>query len=280
MADSAGSAGKGGSLRKAIAEGTDAQERLQKTLARAGFGSRRSCEILIADERVRVNGKVAILGERVDPDKDSVEVDGVTLSVIPSLVCYLLNKPVGVVSTASDPQGRPTVVDLVPSDPRVFSVGRLDADTEGLILLTNDGDLAQRLSHPSFGVEKEYLAEVSGVPTPAELRSLRQGVKLEDGMSAPAKVGVVAPGVIRIVVHEGRNRLVRRMCEAIGHPVRRLVRTRIGPLSDTSLRPGKWRPLNVQEIRDLEKAAQPKPAPEKTGQAKTAPPKSRQRASR
>jgi 23S rRNA pseudouridine2605 synthase len=258
----------------------EGEERLQKTLARAGFGSRRSCEILIADERVRVNGKIAILGQRVDPENDVVEVDGVTLSVLPSLVCYVLNKPVGVVSTASDPQGRPTVVELVPTEPRVFSVGRLDADTEGLILLTNDGDLAQRLSHPSFGVEKEYLAEVSGTPTPAELRSLRQGVKLEDGMTAPAKVGVVAPGVIRIVVHEGRNRLVRRMCEAVGHPVRRLVRTRIGPLSDTSLRPGKWRQLSVEEIRALEKAARPtepkNPSKPKGPEA----PKSGQRASR
>jgi 23S rRNA pseudouridine2605 synthase len=245
----------------ADATGDEGRERLQKTLARAGFGSRRSCEILIADERVEVNGETAILGQRVDPLKDTVVVDGVTLSVLPTLVCYVLNKPTGVVSTASDPQGRPTVVELVPSDPRVFSVGRLDADTEGLIILTNDGDLAQRLSHPSFGVEKEYLAEVSGVPTPAELRTLRQGVNLEDGMTAPAKVGVVAPGVIRIVVHEGRNRLVRRMCEAVGHPVKRLVRTRIGPLSDPNLRPGSWRPLNVEEIRALEKAStQPSPS--------------------
>jgi 23S rRNA pseudouridine2605 synthase len=147
------------------------------------------------------------------------------------------------------------VVDLVPGVPRVFSVGRLDAATEGLLLLTNDGDLAQRLAHPSFGVEKEYLAEVSGVPAPGALRLLRQGVELEDGPSAPAKVGVVAPGVLRIVVHEGRNRLVRRMCEAVGHPVRRLVRTRIGPISDPSLSPGSWRHLTVAEIRALESAS-------------------------
>jgi 23S rRNA pseudouridine2605 synthase len=231
------------------------QERLQRTLARAGLGSRRTSELLISAGRVKVNGETASLGQKVDPANDVVQVDGVVLSVRPDAVCYLLNKPAGVVTTSADPQGRPKVVDLVPKEPRVFSVGRLDAATEGLIILTNDGDLAQRLSHPSFGVEKEYLAEVTGVPGPGELRRLRQGIELEDGMTAPAKVGVVAPGVLRIVVHEGRNRLVRRMCEAIGHPVRRLVRTRIGPVTDTSLRPGEWRMLSVAEIRSLESAA-------------------------
>ncbi len=182
-------------------------------------------------------------------------------------MCYLLNKPAGVVTTAADPQGRPKVVDLVPADPRVFPVGRLDAATEGLILLTNDGDLAQRLAHPSFGVEKEYLAEVAGVPAPGALRRLRQGVDLEDGPSAPAKVGVVAPGVLRIVVHEGRNHLVRRMCEAVGNPVRRLVRTRIGPISDSALRPGSWRALTVAEIRALESAATPSGRTSRSGRA-------------
>jgi 23S rRNA pseudouridine2605 synthase len=210
---------------------------------------------LISAGRVKVNGQTATLGRKVYPDRDVVEVDGVALTVRPGLVCYLLNKPAGVVTTASDPQGRQTVVDLVPTDPRVFAVGRLDASTEGLLLLTNDGDLAQRLAHPSFGVEKEYLAEVAGVPAPGALRRLRQGVELDDGPSAPAKVGAVAPGVLRIVVHEGRNRLVRRMCEAVGHPVRRLVRTRIGPISDPSLRPGSWRALTVAEVRALESAS-------------------------
>lgn len=210
---------------------------------------------MISAGRVKVNGQVATLGRKVDPDRDVVEVDGVGLTVRPGLVCYLLNKPAGVVTTSADPEGRPKVVDLVPAEPRVFAVGRLDAATEGLILLTNDGDLAQRLSHPSFGVEKEYLAEVVGVPAPGALRRLRQGVELDDGPSAPAKVGTVAPGVLRIVVHEGRNRLVRRMCEAVGHPVRRLVRTRIGPVSDATLRPGSWRPLTVAEIRALESAS-------------------------
>jgi 23S rRNA pseudouridine2605 synthase len=195
------------------------------------------------------------LGRKVDPDRDVVELDGVVLAVRPDLVCYLLNKPAGVVTTSSDPQGRPNVIDLVPSEPRVFSVGRLDAATEGLLIITNDGDLAQRISHPSYGVEKEYLAEVAGVPSPGAVRMLRQGVELEDGKTAPARVGVVAPGVLKIVVHEGRNRLVRRMCEAVGHPVRRLARTRIGPISDPTLRPGSWRELSLSEVRALESAA-------------------------
>jgi 23S rRNA pseudouridine2605 synthase len=202
-----------------------------------------------------VNGVTAELGRRIDPEADRVEVDGVAVSVRPGLVYYLLNKPTGVVTTADDPQGRPTVVGLVPDDPRVFPVGRLDIDTEGLLLLTNDGDLTHRLTHPSFGVDKEYLAQVDGDPSPAELRQLREGVVLDDGVTAPAKASTPSPGVLRITIHEGRNRQVRRMCDAIGHPVRRLVRTRIGPLSDRSLAPGAWRPLTVDEVRALERAA-------------------------
>ena len=233
-------------------------ERLQKVLAAAGLGSRRVCEILIEEERVTVNGDVAVPGRRLDPETDRIEVDGRRGPVPPGLVTYLLNKPRAVVSTASDPQGRPTVVELVPSEPRVFPVGRLDTDTEGLLLLTNDGDLAHRLTHPSFGVDKEYLAEVEGTPTPAELRRLREGVELDDGPTAPAKASLVAPGAIRLVIHEGRNRQVRRMCEAVGHPVRRLVRTRIGPLADRRLKPGEWRVLDVEEVRALEAAARPR----------------------
>jgi 23S rRNA pseudouridine2605 synthase len=236
-------------------------QRLQKVLARVGLGSRRACEELIADGRVTVNGERAVLGQRVDPGADRVELDGVALPVLPGLVHYVLNKPVGVLTTADDPQGRRTVVALVPDDPRVFPVGRLDADSEGLLVLTNDGDLAQRLTHPSFGVEKEYLAEVDGVPSAGALRTLRQGVELDDGMTAPATVGVVAPGVLRIVIHEGRNRQIRRMTEAVGHPVRRLVRTRIGPLTDSGLGPGEWRPLTLSEVRDLAAAAGPRPGP-------------------
>jgi 23S rRNA pseudouridine2605 synthase len=143
----------------------------------------------------------------------------------------------------------------VPDEPRVFPVGRLDADTEGLLLLTNDGELAHRLTHPSFGVEKEYVAQVEGTPSRGALRKLREGVELDDGITAPAKVALVEPTVLRLVIHEGRNRQVRRMCDAIGHPVVRLVRTRIGPLRDTALRPGSWRPLEVDEVRALERAA-------------------------
>ena len=233
-------------------------ERLQKVLAAAGLGSRRACEILIEEERVTVNGEVAILGRRVDPETDRIEVDGVRVPVRPGLVTYLLNKPRGVVSTAADPQGRPTVVELVPAEPRIFPVGRLDTDTEGLLLLTNDGDLAHRLTHPSFGVEKEYLAQVDGSPTPADLRRLRQGIELEDGMTAPAKASLTAPGAVRLVIHEGRNRQVRRMLEAVGYPVTRLVRTRIGPLADRRLKPGEWRVLEMEEVRALEAAAVPR----------------------
>lgn len=233
-------------------------ERLQKILAQAGLGSRRTAEEMIAAGRVRVNGHVATLGARADPDRDAIEVDGALIGVRQGLVHYLLNKPTGVVTTASDPQGRPTVVDLVPDSPRVYPVGRLDADTEGLLLLTNDGELAHRLTHPSFGVDKEYLAEVEGTPSRGALRRLREGVELDDGRTAPAKASMAGPHTLRITVHEGRNRQVRRMAEAIGHPVRRLVRVRIGPLSDRRLAPGEWRELTQAELRSLERAAAPR----------------------
>ena len=230
-------------------------ERLQKILARAGFGSRRASEALIAAGRVRVNGAVAALGDRADPETDRIEVDGAVVGIRPGLVHYLLNKPAGVVTTASDPHGRPTVVGLVPAEPRVFPVGRLDADTEGLLLLTNDGELAHRLTHPSFGVDKEYLADVEGRPTRGALRRLREGVELDDGPTAPAKVSLVGDRLLRITIHEGRNRQVRRMCDAVGLPVRRLVRVRIGPIADRRLAPGEWRALEPDEVRALERAA-------------------------
>jgi 23S rRNA pseudouridine2605 synthase len=235
-------------------------DRLQKVLAQAGLGSRRACEVLIDEGRVEVNGEVARLGRRVDPEHDRVSVDGVTIPVRPGLVYYLLNKPAKVVTTASDPEGRPTVVDLVPAEPRVFPVGRLDWDTEGLLLLTNDGDLAHGLTHPSRGVPKTYLAEVSGVPGRGALRRLREGVDLDDGRTAPAKARLAQAtptgSALEIVIHEGRNRQVRRMCEAIGHPVRRLVRTRFGPLHENRLAPGQWRALTQAEIRALYAAIQ------------------------
>ena len=228
--------------------------RLQKVLAQAGIGSRRVCEDLIDQRRVRVNGEVAVLGRRVDPEVDVVEVNGAQIGVRSGLVHYLLNKPAGTITTAADTHGRPTVVDLVPSEPRVFPVGRLDADTEGLLILTNDGDLAHRLTHPSYGVDKEYLVEVHGEPHRGAVRRLREGVELEDGVTAPAKVAVLDGRLLRITIHEGRNRQIRRMCDAVGFPVVRLVRTRIGTLTDRTLAPGCWRSLTQDEVRALERA--------------------------
>jgi 23S rRNA pseudouridine2605 synthase len=231
-------------------------ERLQKVLARAGLASRRRAEEFIIAGRVSVNGEIAVLGRRVDISRDRVELDGVRVQADTTLVHYLVHKPAGVVSTSSDPEGRPTVVAMVPVEPRVFSVGRLDVDTEGLIIVTNDGDLAHRLTHPSHGVEKEYLAEVDGVPTRGELRHLRDGIELDDGRTAPARVKLVDSrsdsALLSIVLHEGRKRQVRRMCSAVGHPVRRLVRVRIGPLVDRNLRPGDWRVLDAGEVRALD----------------------------
>lgn len=230
-------------------------ERLQKVLASRGFGSRRSCEELITQERVRVNGEVARLGRRVDTARDTVEVDGVPVGIRPGLVYYLLNKPSQVVTTAHDPQGRRTVLDLVPSEPRVFPVGRLDFDTEGLILLTNDGALAHEIMHPSSGIEKEYIAHVAGGQVSSSaIRRLRDGVDIDGERTSPAKVSQLSDGVLRIVIHEGRNRQVRRMCDEVGHHVLRLVRVRIGPLRDTTLAPGQWRDLSLEELNQLTKA--------------------------
>ena len=231
-------------------------------LARAGFGSRRACEELIEDGRVTVDGEVAVLGRRNDPASALVEVDGVHIGVAPDLVHWLLHKPANVVTTASDPEGRTTVLDLVPDEPRVFPVGRLDYETEGLLLLTNDGELTHRLTHPSFGVEKEYLAEVDRMPSRGDLRRLREGIELEDGMTAPAKVASLDDRTLRITIHEGRNRQVRRMVDAVGSTVLRLVRTRIGPLTDRSLKPGAWRALSQDEVRALERAVSSPPESE------------------
>jgi 23S rRNA pseudouridine2605 synthase len=206
-----------------------------------------------------VNGEIAVLGRRVDVDRDRVCVDDVPVGVLPGLVYYLLNKPEGVVTTSADTHGRPTVLELVPEEPRVFSVGRLDMETTGLLIVTNDGQLSQHLTHPRHGVEKEYIAEVECGPkgvSSGAMRELREGVELDDGWTAPAQVGQPDRGVLRIVIHEGRNRQVRRMCEAVGHPVIRLARTRIGPLRDTSLAPGAYRELTAQEVRDLSESVE------------------------
>lgn len=225
-------------------------ERLQKVLARAGYGSRRHCEILIAEGRVTVDGVTAVLGKRVLEGQE-ICVDGNLTPTDTRSLYFILNKPAGVVTTAADTHGRTTVLDLVEASDRVFPVGRLDMDSEGLLLLTNDGRLAHRLTHPSSGVPKEYLVRVEGDPSPSAIRRLREGIELEDGMTAPAQVNRVTDGVLRIVIHEGRNRQIRRMCTAVGHEVTRLVRTRIGPLSDPSLAPGESRQLSLSEVRKL-----------------------------
>ncbi len=230
-------------------------ERLQKVMARAGVASRRVSEELIDAGRVTVNGVTARLGDKVDPTVDEIAVDGVVTSIDPTRVTFVLNKPAGVISTAKDTHGRPTVVDLIDTERRVFPVGRLDADSEGLLLVTNDGALAQRLTHPSYGVDKEYLVSVEGEPSRGALRTLRDGVELDDGRTAPARVSQLSPGLLRIVLHEGRNRQIRRMCDAVGHRVTRLVRTRIGSLSDPTLQPGESRELTLDELRALEREA-------------------------
>ena len=245
-----------------------ALDRLQKVLARAGYGSRRVCEDLIAEQRVTVNGQVATLGDRVDPSTARVEVDGVLAPIAQDLVHYLFNKPSGVVTTAMDPQGRKTVLNFVPATPRVFPVGRLDLMTEGLLILTNDGPLAHDLMHPSRGVEKEYLAQVVGDPQPAAIRLLREGVALDDGMTAPAKVARVSESLLRITIHEGRNRQVRRMCDAVGHPIERLVRTRIGGVGDAALKPGQYRELTLPELTRLATAVSRAPEPSEPTEAK------------
>jgi pseudouridine synthase len=259
-----------------------ARERLQKVLAHAGVASRRAAEEMISAGRVQVNGVVVTqLGTRIDPARDTVTLDGERVRVpvdaqeeAASHVVYLLHKPLGVVSTANDPQGRRTVTSLLPPEPRVYPVGRLDADSEGLLLLTNDGDLAYRLTHPRYGVEKEYEALVTGHPPEHELRRLRAGVRLADDErpTAPAQVQRLADeGAntwLRVIIHEGRKRQVRRMLDAIHHPVLHLRRVRLGPLRLGNLKPGQWRPLTVQEVAALQAAsrlgAAQAPAPRRT----------------
>jgi len=228
------------------------EEKLQKVLAGIGLASRRVVEGYILDERITVNGEIAHIGQRVDRDKDELSFDGVPLRVNSELVYYLLHKPKGVISTANDPQGRKTVTDLVPTEPRVYPVGRLDKDTEGLLLITNDGDLTYRLTHPSQGVEKEYLVELSQKVSRGNLRRLREGIELEEGRTSPAKVSQIQDRIIKIVIHEGRNRQVRRMFQAIGHPVKRLIRTRIGNMVDHTLQSGQWRQLTTLDLLHFE----------------------------
>lgn len=233
-------------------------QRIQKIMAAAGLGSRRACEEMIRAGRVTVDGHEACLGDTADPRAQSVEVDGVRVRPPTRTLVYLLNKPRGHVTTTKDEAGRPTVTSLVPAQPRVFPVGRLDRDTEGLILLTNDGDLSERVAHPRWELEKTYVATVDGVIRDATLRRLRAGVQLTDGPANPIRVRILArrkaSTLVEVVISEGRNRIVRRLLDAVGHPVRRLVRVAIGPIRDDKLAPGKWRRLSQTEVTALESA--------------------------
>ncbi len=223
--------------------------RLNAYLARAGVASRRGADELIKAGRVRVNGLPGELGTFVGA-ADAVEVDG--QPVVKQVLAYrLLHKPAGTVTTARDPQRRPTVVDLVPPEPRVVPVGRLDADTTGALLLTNDGQLAHRLAHPRYEVDKVYAAEVEGDPSPDALRRLADGLDLDDGRTAPALARRLGPGRIELTIHEGRKHQVKRMCAAVGHPVRRLHRSAYAGLDVGRLAPGKWRDLTREEVAGL-----------------------------
>jgi len=231
-------------------------ERLQKLIAAAGLASRREAERWIEQGRVTLNGRVARLGERADPAKDRVEVDGKRLSAAEEPVYLMLHKPTGYVTTANDPEGRPTVLSLVRGTrARIFPVGRLDLNSEGLLLLTNDGDLANRLMHPRHQVAKTYQVKVRGHLTPEDQVSLEEGVPLEDGHSAPAKIANVRETRghtwFELTIYEGRNRIVRRMCEALGYQVARLLRVRIDFLQLGDLRPGQCRPLSDAEVKRL-----------------------------
>ena len=223
--------------------------RLNAYLARAGVASRQAADELIKAGRVTVNGEPGQLNTFVQ-SRDRVEVDGERVA-LQRLAYVLLHKPAGVVTTARDPQGRPTVVGLVRAEPRIVPVGRLDADTTGALLLTNDGPLAHHLAHPRYGVEKVYEADVEGEPDDAALDALRIGIGLDDGATAPARVRRLAPNKIELAVHEGRNRQVRRMLEAVGHPVTRLHRSAYAGLTLEGLEPGRWRELEPSEVDAL-----------------------------
>jgi pseudouridine synthase len=235
-------------------------ERLQKILASAGIASRRHSEALIKAGRVSVNGEVVSqLGTKADPDTDKITVDGRAINIAPTRTYYLLNKPRGYLSTCYDPQGRKTVLELVPYTPGLHPVGRLDRDTAGLLILTNDGAFTEDLTHPRHGVPKTYLAEVKGRPDASSIERLRTGIRLEGGTTLPARVEVVEKHkettLIAITIREGRNRQVRRMTESVGHPVVRLERVAIGTLTAHDLTPGKFRPLSEAEVTGLRKGA-------------------------
>jgi 23S rRNA pseudouridine2605 synthase len=235
--------------------------RVQKAIAHSGLMSRRVAEEAILAGRVEVDGRRAALGDRVDVVRQQVTLDGVPIPLNPELETHLLYKPLGVVSTSSDPQGRQTVVDLVPTSKRVYPVGRLDSDSEGLILLTNDGDLANLVTHPRYGITKTYVVVVESEVPPAAIRRLTEGIELDDGLARARSARAIArqgdATMVELVMGEGRNREVRRMFDAIGHPVKSLVRTAVGPLTDRSLRPGQSRLLTVEEVRRILASGEP-----------------------
>jgi 23S rRNA pseudouridine2605 synthase len=240
-----------------------AHVRLQKVLAQAGLGSRRACEAMISEGRVEVNSEVVLeQGRRVDPERDVIRVDGARIPPPRRHLYLALNKPRGVVVTMDDPEGRRSIADLLAEgsrrlvkNERLFHVGRLDTDSEGLLILTNDGELAHKLAHPSYQVPKTYVVEVTGAVTPATLRRLRRGITLEDGPVRPTSVKIASSArertLLKITMHEGRNRIVRRTMEAVGHPVQRLSRTGIGPVRLGNLKVGEYRELTREELGGL-----------------------------
>jgi pseudouridine synthase len=232
-------------------------ERLQKILSQAGIASRRASEQLMLEGRVSVNGATVLeLGTKADASRDDIRVDGRRIKIPERHLYLLLNKPRGYVTTRSDPQKRPTVIDLlVGVREYVYPVGRLDYDSEGLLILTNDGDLAARLTHPRHGVARVYEASVLGVPDEHDMKRLAKGVTIDGQRTGPAEVMSLGPSRLRITVREGRNRQVRKMCDAIGHPVNELRRVAIGPLRDAKLKVGKWRALTAHEVERLRAAA-------------------------
>ena len=252
-----------------------AEQRLQKVLAAAGIASRRASEELIVEGRVEVNGEVAELGRKVDPEVDVVTVDGERINIDPERVYVMQNKPQGVVTTLDDPEGRPTVMDLINLPQRLFPVGRLDQDTEGLLLLTNDGELTNALTHPSYGVERTYVALVPGPVRGRTLGQLRDGVELDDGLARPVRARVLetqrSKALLEVVMTEGRKREVRRMLGALGLHVERLARVNYGGVDLGDLRQGKWRFLRQREIAQLHAAVgggrTPRPRPPRGGRS-------------
>lgn len=253
--------------------------RLQKILSQAGVASRRAAEGLIADGRVTVNGKTVLeMGVKADPDADDIRVDGRRIKTVTRRRYILLYKPAGYVTTRSDPQRRRTVMDLLGGlKEYLYPVGRLDYDTEGLLLMTNDGELAARLTHPRHGIERSYEARVAGMPDREAIERLRTGIPLDGHRTLPADAVLLnegrrdRDGIVRLTIREGRNRQVRRMCEAVGHPVQTLKRVRIGPIADRMLKPGQWRDLSVTEVRALKAAAEKTERPAATPRVRRPP---------